>query len=129
MQELIVIFVVALLVFGPKKLPELARSMGKGIGQLKKAMTDIKSEVDSEISDATEQVKHEVPSWKDVVDVDKIKEDLTVSTDESKSDEGDEIYREPGDAAQAQEQKKEDHEPVEEEDPGEGSGREREADG
>ena len=48
-QELVVIFVVALLVFGPKRLPELARNMGKGVAQLKKAMFDIRHEIDQEV--------------------------------------------------------------------------------
>ncbi len=48
-QELIVIFVVALLVFGPKRLPELARTMGKGVAELKKAMFDIRREIDDEV--------------------------------------------------------------------------------
>ena len=42
LPELIVIFVVALLVFGPKRLPELARSLGKGIGELKRAFQDVR---------------------------------------------------------------------------------------
>jgi Tat protein translocase TatB subunit len=50
-QELVVIFVVALMVFGPKRLPELARTMGKTMGQLKKAMLNIKTEVDKEMED------------------------------------------------------------------------------
>lgn len=56
-QELIVIFVVALVVFGPKKLPELARSLGKGIGELKKAMHGVKEQIDSEVGDVTKPIK------------------------------------------------------------------------
>jgi TatA/E family protein of Tat protein translocase len=37
-QELIIIFIVALLVFGPRKLPELARTLGKGVRDLKAAI-------------------------------------------------------------------------------------------
>jgi Tat protein translocase TatB subunit len=48
-QELVVIFVVAMIVFGPKRLPELARNMGKGVNQLKKAMFDIRREIDQEV--------------------------------------------------------------------------------
>jgi sec-independent protein translocase protein TatA len=36
MPELILIFVVALLVFGPKKLPEIGKSLGKGLAEFKK---------------------------------------------------------------------------------------------
>ena len=56
--ELIVIFVVALLVFGPKKLPELGMAMGKGIRELKKAMSEIKNEVSVDIhSDFKETIE------------------------------------------------------------------------
>jgi sec-independent protein translocase protein TatB len=50
-QELIVIFIVALLVFGPNRLPELGRSLGKGIAELKRAMQGIKEQVDAEMKD------------------------------------------------------------------------------
>src|SRR5580693_8403548 len=42
-QAILMIFVVALLVFGPKKLPELGKSLGKGIREFKKATDDLKS--------------------------------------------------------------------------------------
>lgn len=51
MQELIVIFAVVLIVFGPKKLPELARSLGKGVAELKKAINGIKDQIDTEVKD------------------------------------------------------------------------------
>jgi TatA/E family protein of Tat protein translocase len=51
LPELIVIFVVALLVFGPKKLPELAKTLGKGIGELKRAFQDVKEQVETEFEE------------------------------------------------------------------------------
>jgi len=63
-QELIVIFVVALLVFGPKKLPEIARSMGKGLGELKRALDGVKTQINSEL--------HEVKDLKELKDLDPI---------------------------------------------------------
>lgn len=57
MQELIVIFIVALLVFGPKRLPELGRTIGKGLGELKKAMFDVKKEVYKEIYTPVEEAE------------------------------------------------------------------------
>ena len=45
-MELIVIFVVILLLFGGKKLPELAKGLGKGIREFKKASKDIQDEFD-----------------------------------------------------------------------------------
>lgn len=49
--EILVIGVVALLVFGPEKLPEMARSIGKSINQMKKLAADTKSEFDMTIKD------------------------------------------------------------------------------
>lgn len=61
MQELIIIFIVALLVFGPKKLPELGKTLGKGIAELKRAMHGIKEQVDSEL----QEVKHPLANHDD----------------------------------------------------------------
>ena len=45
-QELLVILVIALLVFGPKKLPELARSMGKAFAEFRRASTELRQHLD-----------------------------------------------------------------------------------
>ena len=45
MPELIVIMVIALIVIGPHKLPELARSLGKGLAEFKKASEDFRTSV------------------------------------------------------------------------------------
>lgn len=45
MPELIIILIVALIVLGPEKLPELARSLGKGFSALKKATEEIKEDI------------------------------------------------------------------------------------
>ena len=50
-QELIVILLVALLVFGPKRLPEIGRTIGKGMAKLKEAMDGVKEEVNAELHD------------------------------------------------------------------------------
>lgn len=47
--ELILIFVVALLVFGPKKLPEIGRSVGKALREFKKTSDEIKGRIEEEI--------------------------------------------------------------------------------
>lgn len=47
-QELIIIFIVALLVIGPKKLPELARTLGKGVRELKSAVLGVKDTLEKE---------------------------------------------------------------------------------
>lgn len=53
-QELIVIFVVALLVFGPKRLPEIGRALGKGLAEFRKAMQGVKDQIDTEMRDSAE---------------------------------------------------------------------------
>ncbi len=45
MPELILILVVALLVFGPTKLPELARSLGRGLAEFRRASSDLRSQL------------------------------------------------------------------------------------
>jgi len=49
MPELIVIFVIALIVFGPRKLPELGRSLGRGIAEFKKATNELQNTLEQEI--------------------------------------------------------------------------------
>jgi sec-independent protein translocase protein TatA len=46
MQEMLVIMVVILLLFGSKKLPGLARGLGKSMREFKKAAEDVKREID-----------------------------------------------------------------------------------
>jgi len=45
--EIIIILCVILLLFGGKKLPEFARSLGKGIREFKKACTEVETEIDT----------------------------------------------------------------------------------
>ena len=49
LPELIIILVVALIIFGPRKLPELGRSLGKSIGEFRKASNELKSTLEEEI--------------------------------------------------------------------------------
>ena len=46
MPELIIIFVIALIIIGPKKLPDLARALGKGMAEFRKATDDLKTNLD-----------------------------------------------------------------------------------
>jgi len=57
MQELIIILVVALIFIGPKKLPDLAKALGKGVAQFKSAMDDVKGTFDEGIKKEMDQVK------------------------------------------------------------------------
>ncbi|MCB2145011.1 MAG: twin-arginine translocase TatA/TatE family subunit [Deltaproteobacteria bacterium] len=53
MPEMILILAVALIVIGPKKLPDLARSLGKAMGEFKKATSDLKEsmQIDTELKE------------------------------------------------------------------------------
>jgi sec-independent protein translocase protein TatA len=50
MPELLIIMTVALLVFGPRKLPELGRSLGKSLQEFKRASNELRHTLDEEIS-------------------------------------------------------------------------------
>ncbi len=55
--EIMVIFVVALLVFGPRKLPELGKSLGKSLAEFKKATNDLKKTWEEEVKAEEEDLK------------------------------------------------------------------------
>ena len=54
--ELVVIFIVALVIFGPRKLPELGRSLGRGLSEFKRASNELKRTWEDEAA----TVKHEM---------------------------------------------------------------------
>jgi Tat protein translocase TatB subunit len=47
--EMLFLFVLALLIFGPKKLPEIGRQVGKALGEFKRASNDFKAQIQTEI--------------------------------------------------------------------------------
>jgi TatA/E family protein of Tat protein translocase len=49
MPELIVIFVIALILFGPRKLPELGRSLGKSLSEFKRASNELRNSLEEEV--------------------------------------------------------------------------------
>ena len=49
MPEMIFIFLLALVIFGPKKLPELGRQLGKALGEFKKASNEFKNQLETEM--------------------------------------------------------------------------------
>jgi TatA/E family protein of Tat protein translocase len=69
LPELIVIFVIALIVFGPKKLPELGKALGKGIAEFKRATEEVKETIQSEVRAAEQSI-----------DLEKIKSDVKEAT-------------------------------------------------
>jgi len=51
MPEMLLILLIVILLFGAKKIPELARGLGRGIREFKDASKDIKSEIDKGLED------------------------------------------------------------------------------
>ena len=62
MQEIVVIFILALLLFGPKKLPELGRQFGKAMTEFRRASNELKATFDREMK----SLEQETESLKDV---------------------------------------------------------------
>jgi TatA/E family protein of Tat protein translocase len=61
MQEIIIILVVALIIIGPKKLPDLARALGRAIGEFRKAADDLKDNLDiNGMKEEKEKLLHEL---------------------------------------------------------------------
>jgi sec-independent protein translocase protein TatA len=53
-QEILLILVIALVVVGPKKLPEMARSIGKGLREFRRASSEVRESLDLGLSDLDE---------------------------------------------------------------------------
>lgn len=112
--ELLIICVVALVVIGPQKLPEMLRSLGKGVAEFKRVGNDVKSTLDEEVSKAeadarkrevdeemarrqAEKAKEEAESAK--ADAEAAKADLEKAQAESASDAANEAVAEAKDKA------------------------------
>jgi len=55
-QEIVIVFVVVLLLFGANKIPEFARGLGKGMREFKKATEDIKREINENSGEIIDDV-------------------------------------------------------------------------
>ena len=85
MPELIIIMVIALVVIGPKKLPDLAKALGKGLAEFKKASQEIKDSfnLDDEIKTIKKDTIDTIHDFKDSLDsVDDDQEEESETTDE-----------------------------------------------
>jgi TatA/E family protein of Tat protein translocase len=69
MPEIIVILAVALIVLGPKKLPEIAKSLGRGIAEFKKATQEFKEniDVDNDLREARDTLREVKDDLEDTV--------------------------------------------------------------
>jgi len=70
--ELLFILVLALLVFGPRKLPEIGRTMGKALGEFRRATSDLKKTLDVELS--AEERKTPAPTPTETAEVEPVAE-------------------------------------------------------
>lgn len=59
-QEIFVIFLIVLLLFGANKMPEIAKTLGKGVREFRKATDDIKREVEEEVHKVKEPLDKEI---------------------------------------------------------------------
>lgn len=55
--EIAIVFGVGLLLFGPKKLPELGKALGQGIGNFKKSLTDAQTEITTQVKEADREIE------------------------------------------------------------------------
>lgn len=76
MSEIMLVLVLALVVIGPKKLPEVAKALGKGYGEFKRAMTDFKDAVNVDFED--EKKSESKPDLSDIYE-NKWKDDIQES--------------------------------------------------
>jgi sec-independent protein translocase protein TatA len=89
--ELILIFVIALLVFGPKKLPEIGRSVGKALREFKKTSEEIKGRIEEEIeASEIKDIRKDIQAGVDGIksEVKSFQDDLTKDTGTHETGEG-----------------------------------------
>lgn len=63
-QEILLILLLALIIFGPKKLPDLAKSLGRGVAEFKKAAEEMKKGLEDSVKE--EDIKKEIDEIKDL---------------------------------------------------------------
>ena len=62
-QEILLILVLALLIFGPRKLPEIGRTLGKSLGEFRRATNELKRSIEQEVR--AEEIQATLKSVKD----------------------------------------------------------------
>lgn len=64
--EIFIVMIVVLLLFGANKIPEIARGLGKGMNEFKKATDDIKKEINTSADDVADDFKEIKDTFKDI---------------------------------------------------------------
>jgi sec-independent protein translocase protein TatB len=84
MPEMLLILAIALIVIGPKKLPDLAKSLGRAFAEFKRATSELKEslEIDSELKDIKTAFNDLNSEIKDAIDVDGGTESKSQKTDD-----------------------------------------------
>lgn len=82
MPEIIMIFIVGLLLFGPRKMPQLGRSIGRALGEFRRASNEFKRTVEDEV--AAEEIRAVEKDIKDIkqAGADAVKETLDLAAEE-----------------------------------------------
>ena len=70
LPEMVLIFIVALLIFGPKKLPEIGKSLGKTIKSFQDASKEFEAEIKKEVDKVSDAVDPSKPMEATIVDRD-----------------------------------------------------------
>jgi len=89
--ELILIFVIALLVFGPKKLPEIGRTVGKALREFKKTSEEIKGRIEEEIeASEIKDIRKDIQAGVDGIksEVKSFTDDITKDAEKDENGEG-----------------------------------------
>jgi TatA/E family protein of Tat protein translocase len=86
MPELILIFVVALLLFGPRKMPEIGKSIGRAMGEFRRASNEFKRTIEDEVAsedirEVEKDLKEITKVVKDPIGVSDLKESIKTSID------------------------------------------------
>ena len=89
MPEILIILAVALIVIGPKKLPDLAKSLGRAIGEFKKATHEFKESIDinSDLKDVKDTFEDMNENIKEAVDIKADQKNNTKNSSTSSNDE------------------------------------------
>ena len=84
MPELILILAIALIVIGPKKLPDIAKALGRAMGEFKKAASDLKKSI--EIDDEINDVKKNLDDVKENADIQSVEADTDQKINQNTKD-------------------------------------------